>query len=102
MSYQSVIELVATNMRIKVEDSIFKAVQDVGVNVDKDELIKALRYDRGQYEKGYADRDAEIVRCKDCWKRKFDNCPFYEYSMVVQEDDFFCADGEKERSGNDA
>lgn len=37
----------------------------------------------------------EVVRCKDCWKREFDNCPFYEYSMVVQEDDFFCADGEK-------
>jgi hypothetical protein len=36
-----------------------------------------------------------IVRCRDCWKRKFDNCPFYEYSMVVQEDDFFCADGER-------
>ena len=36
-----------------------------------------------------------IARCKDCWKREFDNCPFYEYSMVVQEDDFFCADGER-------
>lgn len=32
----------------------------VGVNIDREELIKALRYDRGQYEKGYADgkRDA--------------------------------------------
>ena len=42
----------------------------MGVNVDKDELLKALAYDRGQYEKGYADgrraRDEEIVRCKDC------------------------------------
>ena len=42
----------------------------MGVNVDKDELIKALSYDRGQYEKGYSDgrmaRDDEIVRCKDC------------------------------------
>ena len=25
------------------------------VDVDKEELIKALSYDRGQYEKGYAD-----------------------------------------------
>lgn len=32
----------------------------VGVKIDREELIKALRYDRGQYEKGYADgkRDA--------------------------------------------
>ena len=40
-------------------------------------------------------RQPEIVRCKDCWKREFDNCPFNEYSMVVPEDDFFCADGER-------
>ena len=32
----------------------------VGVKIEREELIKALRYDRGQYEKGYADgkRDA--------------------------------------------
>ena len=42
----------------------------MGVDVDKEELLKALNYDRGQYEKGYSDgrwaRDSEIVRCKDC------------------------------------
>ena len=27
----------------------------VGMKIDREELIKALRYDRGQYEKGYAD-----------------------------------------------
>lgn len=27
----------------------------IGVDVDKDELIRALNYDRQQYEKGYAD-----------------------------------------------
>lgn len=27
----------------------------IGVDVDKDELIRALNYDRHQYEKGYAD-----------------------------------------------
>ena len=41
-----------------------------------------------------------VVRCKDCWKREFDNCPFYEYSMVVQEDDFFCADGERQQQND--
>ena len=30
-----------------------KVVQERGIDVDKDELIKALQYDRGQYEKGY-------------------------------------------------
>ena len=32
-----------------------RAVQSYGINVDKDELIRALQYDREQYYKGYAD-----------------------------------------------
>lgn len=44
----------------EIENMICSAVLKVGITVDKEELIKALRYDRGQYEKGYADgkRDA--------------------------------------------
>lgn len=34
---------------------IMKAVREVGVIVDKEELLKALQYDRLQYRKGYAD-----------------------------------------------
>ena len=29
--------------------------QTIGYDIDKDELIKALKYDRNQYDKGYAD-----------------------------------------------
>ena len=42
-------------MQTHIEDNVFKAIQDYGVFVDKEELIKALQYDRGQYEKGFAD-----------------------------------------------
>ncbi len=66
MSYKSPIELIMSDMQVKMECEILKAVQNVGVNVDKDELLKALQYDRNQYQKGYDDRDSEIVRCKDC------------------------------------
>ena len=38
-----------------IDSLICEAVLNVGVNVDKEELLKALKYDRGQYEKGYAD-----------------------------------------------
>ena len=59
MSYQSPIELMIGQMRFehekRIEGEVMKAVQDVGVTVNKDELIKALRYDREQYEKGFAD-----------------------------------------------
>lgn len=52
---------------VKKEDEyIVKCVHNVGVDVDKDELFEALQYDRRQYEKGWNDRDSEIVKCKDC------------------------------------
>lgn len=44
-----------TQMKVDVDKLILEAVQEVGVVVDKDELIKAINYDRQQYEKGYAD-----------------------------------------------
>lgn len=37
------------------EESIMKVVYDLEINVNKEELVKALKYDRNQYEKGYAD-----------------------------------------------
>ena len=38
------------------EENMMLAVnQAVGYKVDKEELIKALQYDREQYEKGYKD-----------------------------------------------
>lgn len=53
--YKSPIEIVQTEMQAQIENGIMKAVQDVGIHVDKDELLKALAYDREQYQKGYAD-----------------------------------------------
>lgn len=35
------------------EDGVMKAIAEVGVDVDKEELIRALKYDRQQYQKGY-------------------------------------------------
>lgn len=54
-NYQSPMEILHQGWETKLEDGIFKAVLNYGVSVDKDELIKALKYDRDQYEKGYAD-----------------------------------------------
>jgi len=43
------------------DDAIYEAVVSTGINVDKYELLKALRYDRNQYEKGYADGVREFA-----------------------------------------
>lgn len=42
------------------ENQILQAVQNCGITVDKEELTRALMYDRQQYEKGYADAKAEM------------------------------------------
>lgn len=75
------------------DDMVFRAVEEVGIEVDRDELIKALAYDRGQYEKGYGDgyRAAkdEIVRCKDCiYSRPLDMEDDYE--AFFGEDSVWC------------
>lgn len=44
-----------------IEGFIFKSVLNVGVSVDKDELIKALNYDRHQYAQGYDDALRDVV-----------------------------------------
>ena len=72
--YKSPIEIFTTDIQTQImkqqEEEIYKAIVNVGINVDKEELLRALQYDRWQYEKGYADGKAdamaELVRCKDC------------------------------------
>ena len=66
--YESPITLLKTDpfiQRIKDETDtmIFQGVARVGVHVDKDELIKALEYDRGQYEKGFHDGRMYVPPC---------------------------------------
>ena len=53
--YESPITLIATEVQMKMENDTLQAVQRYGIDVDKDELMKALSYDRGQYDKGYRD-----------------------------------------------
>lgn len=53
--YESPIEVVYGDMHHKIDNEIYAAIVNVGVNVDKDELVRALSYDRQQYEKGYED-----------------------------------------------
>lgn len=62
--YKSPIEIVMEEVFQKMdedfENAVFKAVRKVGINVDKEELLKALIYDRGQYDKGYEDAMNEV------------------------------------------
>lgn len=62
MMYKSPIDVICGNLRTVFEDAVMRGVQDVGVQVDKEELVKALAYDRRQYDKGYADGKTDAER----------------------------------------
>ena len=56
-----------------IGDAVVQAIIKIGIRVNREELLKALKYDRGQYKAGYeagfADAFVEtlhIVRCRDC------------------------------------
>ena len=55
MSYKSPIDIIYGDIQIEVEDNVVKAIQGFNIDIDKDELIKALNYDREQYKAGYKD-----------------------------------------------
>lgn len=65
MIYQSPVEeiiqkLISEENR-KQEELILDKCYKIGVDVNKEELLKALTYDRQQYQKGYADGINEVI-----------------------------------------
>lgn len=53
VGYDSPIRTIASQIEMTMDGEILKACQRVGVDVNKEELIKALNYDREQYKKGF-------------------------------------------------
>ena len=66
--WKSPIEQIAGEIQTAYENECMRVVQSYGFNVDKEELIKALQYDRGQYDKGFADasKDLDILISQFC------------------------------------
>lgn len=54
-------ESIVEEINKQTEETVFKAIHRVGVDVNKEELIKALQYDRNQYSKGYKDGYADAI-----------------------------------------
>ena len=102
--YKSPIDVLLADIQHQIakqqDDEIYKAVVSVGINVDKEELIRALRYDREQYEKGYADgrNDAmgDLVCCKNC--KNNGQCSIQDamnWTPKINIGDSFCSYGER-------
>ena len=50
-----IIEIIQKDLKMQVEGAVIKAVQECGVNVDKERLEKALYDARSFYREGYCD-----------------------------------------------
>ena len=109
--YDSPIELFISEIQEKFENGIFEALQRFDIDVNREELLRALKYDRDQYHKGFSDgrmsgrveRDEEIVRCKDCKHLMFSDC-YGECGaarMGIVSPDDFCSYGERKNNGNE-
>ena len=71
--YDSPVELIIDKTDYySIENEILNVVQRAGIRVDQRELIRALEFDREQYEKGYADGRADAIRGIMEWLK---SCP---------------------------
>ena len=102
---ESAMDSITKSLVKEKEDAIILAVKrQLGVDVDRGELLQALQYDRFQYDKGYADghRDAmdKLVRCKDCkhWNKRYETkgiCLKHNSIVTFTSPEFYCACGER-------
>lgn len=94
---------ITTKIAKNIDEMSWQAVQRVGINVDKEKLLSALKQDAERYreayargrEAGYTKRDKELVRCEDCQKRYTKLCGYFYAGGRIMRDDWFCADGER-------
>lgn len=103
--YKSPIEIIQGELHTEMDGAIMKAIQQVGISVNKSELLYALAYDRSQYQLGFIDgkRKAmeELVHCKDCKDAKYTEyapteCKWYcKNSTNYHDGSFFCSLGER-------
>ena len=110
--YDSPIDLFISGIQEKFENGIVEALQRFDIDVNREELLRALKYDRDQYHKGFSDgrmsgrveRDEEIVRCKECKHRdpedKRCDCGCWHNPFTTNDNDF-CSYGERRTDANE-
>lgn len=96
MFFENTVNDIVKKVNEQQEDYVMECVRKVGVDVNKEELVRALNYDRRQYEKGYEDG---MQMAKFIYRWLADNfdppCEYYSEGSPIAEfmnEDCFCAD----------
>lgn len=75
--YAPPVSLNLNDFQYDIGDSVVRYIAKMGIQVNQEELIRALKYDRGQYKAGYeagfADGFVETLHIVRCWQ-----CIFYD------------------------
>ena len=61
-NYESPIKMWTTEVELRYEKEVLNAISHLNVEVNREELIRALNYDRNQYEKGYRDGLLSVLK----------------------------------------
>ena len=83
--YEPVATFIKGQTETFLEGELLKVTQQMGLDVDRDELLKALQYDRGQYEKGYQDG------CRDSRKQGRWERHYYDSGEQIG-DEWYCSE----------
>ena len=84
--YQSPIEVFKNELKTELDNETVRAVQRYYIQVNKDELIKALQYDRDQYEAGRRDGYMEgYSRAIKDIRKQFETQLMSEFDKAVME-----------------
>lgn len=73
------VERIVQDFNEHTDRNVLHAVMQCGINVDRDELIKALSYDRDQYRKGFNDG----YEFAQTWISVKDRLPEYNVPVLV-------------------
>lgn len=60
-----IVNEICSDIQQKEDKYIMECVRNVGIDVNKHELVKALSYDRNQYDKGYNDGYNDGIKVLD-------------------------------------
>lgn len=92
--YESPVNLIYHDIETQIiqqqEQTILEAIRRYDVVVDKDELIKAMNYDRNQYSKGYKDGVKDVLDKIRAEIEELKNAPpcfddMFEYKYAVDD-----------------
>ena len=99
--YTPPVSLNLADFQDAIGDAVVQAIINIGIRVNRDELLKTLKYDRAQYKAGYdagfSDgliKSLHTVRCRDCINYNKQR-QFCEFSYMKMQEDGFCSYGKR-------